>query len=189
MNKLNVFIVIAFSTVTMISCKQSVKKTADEAHADSAKTSVAGTVILKDKQINSAYKDYASLTNALVASDTSEVQKSAARLSSSLKSIQGCQNTADIAAQIATSSKLDQQRANFTRLSADFIPLMKHADVQEGSLYVQFCPMANSQKGGYWIASDKEIRNPYYGDEMLNCGEIKDSITSKTAPGKNQKSL
>jgi Cu(I)/Ag(I) efflux system membrane fusion protein len=40
-------------------------------------------------------------------------------------------------------------------------------------LYLEFCPMADNDNGGYWLSFDKEIRNPYYGKAMLTCGEIK----------------
>ncbi len=68
-----------------------------------------------------------------------------------------------------------------TALSADIIALMKHTDVNSGNLYVQHCPMANEGEGGYWLAAEKEVRNPYYGDEMLNCGAVKETISA----GKN----
>jgi hypothetical protein len=45
-----------------------------------------------------------------------------------------------------------------------------------GSIYVQYCPMANEGKGGYWLSSQEEIMNPYYGDDMLHCGEVKETI-------------
>ena len=43
-------------------------------------------------------------------------------------------------------------------------------------VYVEFCPMADGDKGAYWASSEKEIRNPYYGASMLTCGEIKSTI-------------
>ena len=89
------------------------------------------------------------------------------------------QNTADIAKNIAGYSDLSAQRKDFTVLNADFIALLKHADVEEGTVFVQYCPMANAGKGGYWMASNDEIRNPYYGDEMLNCGEVKETFSKK----------
>lgn len=189
MNKLKVFIVIGFSSAALVSCNQSAKSTADQDNRDSAKILNVSKVVLKDDQINAAYTDYTLLKDALVGSNAAGAQKAASGLSNSLKSIQGCQNTAGIADRIAGSTELEKQRADFTLLSADFIPLIKHADVQQGSLYVEFCPMANSRKGGYWIASDKEIKNPYYGDAMLNCGEVRDSITTKSAMPKPQNSL
>lgn len=30
--------------------------------------------------------------------------------------------------------------------------------------------MANTNKGAFWISEDKEIRNPYYGKQMMTCG-------------------
>ena len=40
-------------------------------------------------------------------------------------------------------------------------------------LYQDFCPMANDCKGAIWISEVKEIKNPYYGAEMLSCGSLK----------------
>jgi Cu(I)/Ag(I) efflux system membrane fusion protein len=34
--------------------------------------------------------------------------------------------------------------------------------------------MANDDVGGYWFSESEEIRNPYFGDEMLLCGEVKE---------------
>jgi Cu(I)/Ag(I) efflux system membrane fusion protein len=30
--------------------------------------------------------------------------------------------------------------------------------------------------GAYWISDSKEIRNPYFGDAMLTCGEVKKEL-------------
>jgi hypothetical protein len=32
--------------------------------------------------------------------------------------------------------------------------------------------MYNHGKNGYWISEVKDIKNPYYGAEMLTCGGI-----------------
>ena len=40
------------------------------------------------------------------------------------------------------------------------------------NVYIQFCPMADNNKGAYWISLEKEVRNPYYGEAMLTCGEV-----------------
>ena len=36
--------------------------------------------------------------------------------------------------------------------------------------------MANNNKGAFWISADTEIRNPYYGDAMLTCGSVIDTV-------------
>jgi hypothetical protein len=39
-------------------------------------------------------------------------------------------------------------------------------------LYQDYCPMYNQGKNGYWISETKNVKNPYYGSEMLSCGRM-----------------
>ncbi len=39
-----------------------------------------------------------------------------------------------------------------------------------------FCPMAFDNKGARWLQAGREIRNAYFGSQMLRCGEIKATI-------------
>ena len=39
--------------------------------------------------------------------------------------------------------------------------------------YYQFCPMADNNKGAYWLSKEETILNPYFGKAMHSCGEIK----------------
>jgi Cu(I)/Ag(I) efflux system membrane fusion protein len=41
--------------------------------------------------------------------------------------------------------------------------------------------MALGDKGAYWLSEIKEINNPYFGEEMLRCGEITKTIRTKGA--------
>lgn len=182
MNRLNFFMAMAFASSVLLACNQNPDSTSNTVDKDSANLKTSTTeaqVIFQDAMINDAYTHYSSLKNALVASNVENASKSAASLSEALKKIKGCQNTADIATNIAGYSDLTAQRKDFTILNADFIALLKHADLEEGTVFVQYCPMANAGKGGYWMASNDEIRNPYYGDEMLNCGEVKETFSKK----------
>lgn len=43
-------------------------------------------------------------------------------------------------------------------------------------MYVQYCSMAFDDAGASWLSFEKEVFNPYFGDMMLNCGEVKDTI-------------
>jgi Cu(I)/Ag(I) efflux system membrane fusion protein len=43
-------------------------------------------------------------------------------------------------------------------------------------VYSQFCPMADNDKGGYWLSKEEQVLNPYYGDAMLTCGSVKQVI-------------
>jgi hypothetical protein len=141
-----------------------------------APTNKASGVKLVDTKAQTIYNDYISLKNSLVETKFDQAQLSASKLETSLKNYPGCENTALIAAKITTAKNIKDQRKEFTLLSSDVIAMFKHADVNGGSIYVQHCPMANNGNGGDWLSSDKKIQNPYYGDEMLECGAVLETI-------------
>ncbi|RNC80996.1 MAG: DUF3347 domain-containing protein [Phycisphaera sp.] len=39
--------------------------------------------------------------------------------------------------------------------------------------HAAFCPMAFDNAGAEWLQRDTQINNPYFGDSMLRCGEIR----------------
>ena len=69
-------------------------------------------------------------------------------------------------------SKIDHQREHFVMLSKNINDLIKIFGSNQ-KLYQDFCPMANDGKGAIWISEIKDIKNPYYGSEMLSCGSLK----------------
>ena len=77
---------------------------------------------------------------------------------------------------IAATENLERQRMYFVILNKHLITLARNLQASEVPLYVQLCPMANENQGALWLSSEREIRNPYYGDAMLTCGSIVDSI-------------
>ena len=53
------------------------------------------------------------------------------------------------------------------------IPDRVHSDSQVSVKgYRQFCPMAFDFKGAFWLSDSEEILNPYFGEEMLTCGNV-----------------
>ncbi|WP_406843463.1 DUF3347 domain-containing protein [Flavobacterium soyae] len=70
------------------------------------------------------------------------------------------------------SGKIDHQREHFVMLSQDVNDLIQVFGTTQ-KLYQDYCPMANDGKGAVWISEIKEIKNPYYGSKMGNCGSIK----------------
>jgi len=165
---------------TLIACNQTEKKTSENKDSVS-KDSVANknVVSLKNQKVNTIFNQYQDLKNAFVASDSLSVQKHATLLQTSLANYAGCEATAAVAKSIAETNDLISQRKNFTALSADLISLLKNADITSGTVYVQHCPMANKGDGGDWLSTEKEIRNPYYGNEMLECGRVTEEIKAK----------
>lgn len=63
-------------------------------------------------------------------------------------------------------------RQSFIDISKAMISIAETFDPLSSVIYVQYCPMADSNKGAKWLSQEKEIRNPYFGDAMLTCGEI-----------------
>jgi hypothetical protein len=68
--------------------------------------------------------------------------------------------------------KIDDQRKHFALLSKNINDLIKTFGTTQ-KLYQDYCPMYDEGKSGYWISETKEIKNPYYGSQMLTCGTIK----------------
>lgn len=67
------------------------------------------------------------------------------------------------------SGKIAHQREHFALLSKDMNDMIKTFGTNK-KLYQDYCPMYDQGKSGYWISETKEIKNPYYGSEMLTCG-------------------
>ena len=75
----------------------------------------------------------------------------------------------------ANANNIAHQREHFEMLSMDMYDLVKVAKTSQ-PLFKDFCPMYNNKKGAIWLSETKEIKNPYYGKEMLTCGEVKEEI-------------
>ncbi len=164
----------------LMACNPSEKKSADKKDSvQKDSLNVRNDVSIKDHKKANIFTEYVILKNALVKSDAKVSQKAAVALQKSLADFEGCEPTAEIAGKIAASSDLIDQRKGFTTLSADLIALMKSAEIEKGTIYVQHCPMANKGDGGDWLSTAKEIKNPYYGDEMLECGRVTEELKAK----------
>lgn len=79
------------------------------------------------------------------------------------------------ATSISKTTDIKKQREHFVHLSAHLINAVRTFGINQ-KVYVDFCPMANNNVGAYWLSSEKEIRNPYFGNDMLDCGSVTDEI-------------
>lgn len=75
----------------------------------------------------------------------------------------------------ANADKIAHQREHFEMLSKDMYDLVKKFGAGQ-TVYQDFCPMYNNNKGATWISETKEIKNPYLGKKMPNCGSVKEEI-------------
>lgn len=77
---------------------------------------------------------------------------------------------------ISENDNLENQREYFVVLNENMVPIVMNIKDIDSQVYVQQCPMANNNNGAFWISADKEIRNPYYGEQMMTCGSVIDSV-------------
>ncbi len=141
-------------------------------------------------QLKTVFDDYINLKNALV-KDNSELTKDNAKsmvLNLSkvdmklLKNNEAHKHWMTIeqelkssANSIANTSDIKMQRNHFIHLSSHLTNAVQLFGVNL-EVFSEFCPMANDNKGAYWLSLEKEIENPYYGQAMLTCGEVKQVI-------------
>ena len=158
----------------------------------------SGMVMIDKSKIDKAFKrqlgevvtGYIKLKDAFTDDNSSLVQKEAINVKKSLKKVnmlllQGEAHNLWMKAyhpmlealgKISNSKAIGVQRDAFLILSKNLSDAIKMLGVETQNglpLYLEFCPMANNNKGGYWLSYEKDIKNPYFGKEMLTCGEVK----------------
>lgn len=115
-------------------------------------------------------KDYMTLKNALVDSDSKGALQAALVFQQGLTKLDFDQKK-DLEKAVNNLTKangIDKQRAAFNDVSASFWKVVKVDDKIDEPVYYQYCPMKKS----YWLSHEKEIKNPYYGASMLTCGKV-----------------
>lgn len=130
-----------------------------------------------NEKVGLAYLHYIHLKDALVSSDKDEAKKAATDLQKSLTAISTGKKAAAEASKIVSSSDITMQRQSFSHLSNEMSSLVKASKLSAGTLYVEYCPMANDNTGALWLSNEREIKNPYFGDMMLKCGSVKETVT------------
>ncbi|MFS4416023.1 efflux RND transporter periplasmic adaptor subunit [Maribacter sp. 2307ULW6-5] len=134
----------------------------------------------------SALTPYLRMKDAFVASDAEQVSTFSKETLGVLKSISdsdlGRMEQAHISKikkmlmSISESDDIENQRDHFVVLNQNFVPIVRTIQGLNQKVYIQKCPMANNNKGAFWISKDKAISNPYYGEQMLTCGSVIDSL-------------
>ncbi|WP_282143619.1 efflux RND transporter periplasmic adaptor subunit [Cellulophaga baltica] len=129
---------------------------------------------------------YLKMKDAFIASDTKQVSILAKVTSTTLKTIDRkrlgkmeqshIKKSIETLDDIAKSDNLKNQREHLVMLNENIVPIAMSLKDIDFKLYVQKCPMANNNKGAVWLSTEKDIRNPYYGEQMLTCGSVIEEI-------------
>ena len=141
-------------------------------------------------QFQTVYDTYILMKDAFVASDAGQVSKHAQKLKSNLGNVDMglLEGKAHMVwmkhleklnleiRKISKSNDLDEQRLSFSAFNETFYESLKTFGLHHGTVYYQYCPMANGDTGAYWFSNIKEIENPYFGEMMLSCGETRETL-------------
>ncbi|BBM87052.1 efflux RND transporter periplasmic adaptor subunit [Candidatus Uabimicrobium amorphum] len=72
---------------------------------------------------------------------------------------------------------IKQLRRDYFDISNALIAYIKDfGHLYSRDLYIVHCPMYRYDLGGSWIQDNKRVNNPYFGSEMLRCGDIEGII-------------
>jgi Cu(I)/Ag(I) efflux system membrane fusion protein len=81
-------------------------------------------------------------------------------------------------------TSIDTARTRFERMSEGVIALQRRFGHRGSETWnLANCPMAFDNKGADWLQRGTQINNPYFGGQMLRCGDIRESFAPlDTAP-------
>ena len=194
-----VYIAFSVGLLGIISCNSN-NATTSTSTTDSTKTQPkVATAPIQSKLNDSGthllmavVEKYYGLKNALVATTADNANSAAVELAAitdSLKNYVQKDNAATALSPyidtIITQSKIassmkdetcERQRLAFGPLSSAMFGLLKAADLKNAHVYQEYCPMAFNEKGAHWLSDDSDIKNPYFGKKMLECGEVTDVL-------------
>lgn len=122
--------------------------------------------------LQAALDKYIQIQTALAGDSLKGVPEAAAEIASIAKASDGAVPVAAQAGVLAKATDIKAAREAFKPLSAALITALSSQKSISGQYYEAFCPMAKAS----WIQVGKKIANPYFGADMLGCGEIRKSL-------------
>ena len=125
--------------------------------------------------MKSAFEQYTLFRKALTDTDFDKAKSNALILLSMVEKVDGASKVTAATEIISKSANIDAQRMAFSDLSTELLALVK-GNLSSGELYLAHCPMANDNAGANWITEVNEIKNQYFGDKMMKCGVIKETL-------------
>jgi hypothetical protein len=192
------FTLVALAAVT--ACSPSKKETPeapadDHEHAVAADSSAGkpqyAVAPAFKQQLSAVFTAYLQLKESFVAADAASVQSASQGVQFALESVdmtllegaahhdwmthlEGINTT--LKAMQTSPANLEDQRKAFSSLTQSLYQAIKAYGLAGTTAYYEFCPMAFNNAGGFWLSDSKTIRNPYFGDKMLTCGEVRETL-------------
>lgn len=159
---------------------------ADAPHAG-METSVEQATQEQNAPLDPVFSSYFGLKDALVNSDAAAATTHAKAMAKAIADVKPDALPHDVnttwksvmepmaaqATAIANAKDIAAQRKAFMALSAPMQKLIAAAP-RATPVYVAHCPMYEG--GADWLSLEEPIRNPFYGNKMLTCGKVTETI-------------
>lgn len=179
MKYINLIIVISILTVACNNAGNQAEVSTNTETVDSTEEAVSekgvDVVALSEALSESIMKAYFDLKDALVETE----QEKAAETATVLESVseqEELESIRKIAKQISMEKDIEVQRKYFSELSQNLYTIVKESGAKNVTVYKQYCPMAFDNTGAFWLSDSEEVINPYFGDKMLKCGKVEETI-------------
>jgi len=195
MTKLKIWAILGLFALVFASCKNN--KSSDTEEKDDASKTPASKGISYSPAFTDSFRlvlnRYYDLKDAFVKSDTATIHKTGLAMKEavavfSLKEAEGKDSLIYQAVQdkpadllrgleeLLKENDIEKQRTSFEMISQAMYDLLQSLKPSGIHAYNQFCPMAFEDKGAYWLSAADSIMNPYFGNKMLHCGEVKEEF-------------
>jgi hypothetical protein len=196
------FAAVAFAFLT--NCSGNKKEEAAESHeGHDEKDHASGSTAAADagepqfqvdgkfqEQLATVFTSYIELKDAFVATDAGKVKTEATETKDALakvdmKLLSGAAHNdwmnylspiESSLNEIESASDIEAQRKSFSALSDNLYKSVKAFGLGGKEAFYEFCPMAFNNEGAYWLSEQEQIKNPYFGDKMLTCGQVKEKL-------------
>lgn len=182
---IRLFLMILFLSFSLTNCGPSDREQAQqEQRAEQLQSQMIQTTPEFDYKLTEILNAYFDLKDAFVESDADQSKE----ISQSLISISEGVNTSGLnqpseeiwaslkdsieeqSNQIYMQDNVVDQRYHFESLSEAMITLVETYQPVDYEIYHHSCPMVRDGSAD-WLSREEQIKNPYHGESMINCGE------------------
>ncbi|WP_119080201.1 DUF3347 domain-containing protein [Chitinophaga alhagiae] len=189
------FLGIMALTVVFAACNQAATSSGEEKAPEDQPLTAIGGVFPQEfyDSMNVTMTAYYQLSAALVKADTLGADMAGAALQYHLDSLpvarMGLDSSrtsllqgqvggisAELEGMLLEKTGLEGRRLSFQMVSDQLYDLLQVTGLKNTTVFRQYCPMAFNDRGAYWLSDKAEILNPYFGDEMLHCGSVTDTL-------------
>ncbi len=135
---------------------------------------------LTNEQAKTILAAYLEVKDALVQTDGKAASKAAEKLVGDLGDTKDelAEKIRFDAEHIWSTKDAGHQRDHFNALSKNVYSLVKHTQANTAPLYLQSCAMQKNNREALWLSLDSGIKNPYFGDKMLTCGNTENVLAT-----------